>query len=683
MKSLLKYITLLPLLFFASCVTPEPVPQGSLTINSGVSSNTLNLDGAAGSESKFTITSKLPWEILEIEGVEFSPSSGEAGENIKITAKATSANNTLESRKLGDIVFRLASTRFTGIEAHQKPQIILGNELTDGIIVTAEQGKSSTLTFETNSYDVEVVAKGYITCALANNRQSATIVPSKDNLTMERKAVGEVQFKVNGVLQSGKVEVFQREAIVFDHKRVLVNGSIGSTMEIAAVTPFDFTVSTSSESFSTKRSNTDTIIVTANITNNSAEECKIGDLTVTLTDNTACKATVEVWQRSASADQSIILFFLGTSLNSYYKSNIEMISNALETDILGNRRVIAFMQSTQYAGELFELRYDKAEGGVVRETLRHYTLPAQYTDHTINSLFEDMITTAPAQSYALIVGAHGKGWIPRERLSTDSTAYSTVAAAAFDRRRLIWTPAPGAVEVRHIGDNSATQFDTTQLAQAITRNNVKLDYIVFDVCYMSNIEVMYDLKDAAKYILASPCEILASGMPYDKIIPYLLCEKETKTALDKSAQAFVEYYSNDDKGIYASACAAVTDCSRLEALAQSVKAANNSMRDVDPNTLQVFDGVDSHYNPTHIFFDLEDYILQSCTDNAATIAFIDELDKTLSGQHHTETFYSAYNNQANPITTYCGITTSAPITLNPASEYINEWKQTAWYKATH
>ncbi len=679
MKSLLRYITLLPLLFLVSCVTPEPVPQGSLTISSGVSSNTLSLDGAAGSESVFTITSKLPWTLLETDGVEFTPSSGEAGENIKITAKATKANNSLESRKLGDIVFRLASTRFTGIEAHQKPQIILGSELTDGVVVTAEQGKTSTLKFETKSYDVEVIAKGDIACALANNRQSATIVPSKDNLTMERKAVGEVQFKVDGVLQSGKVEVFQREAIVFDHKRVLVNGSIGSTMEIAAVTPFDFTVSASSDSFSTKRSNTNTIVVTANRTNTTTEECKIGSLTVTLTDNTACKATVEVWQRSASAEQSIILFFLGTSLNSYFKSNIEMISKALEADILGNRRVVAFVQSTQYTGELFELRYDKAEGGVVRETLRSYSLPAQYTDHTINSLFEDMITIAPAQSYALIVGSHGKGWIPRESLSTASA----MAAAAFDRRRLIWTPAPGAVEVRHIGDNSATQFDTTQIAQAITRNNIKLDYIIFDVCYMSNIEALYDLKDAAKYILASPCEILASGMPYDKIIPHLLSEKDTKSALDKSAQAFVEYYSNDNKGIYASACAAVTDCSRLEALAQRVKAANSALKDVDPNTLQVFDGVDSYYNPTHIFFDLEDYILQSCTDNAATIAFVEELNKTLSGQHHTETFYSAYNNKSNPITTYCGITTSAPITLNPASEYINEWKQTAWYKATH
>ena len=133
----------------------------------------------------------------------------------------------------------------------------------------------------------------------------------------------------------------------------------------------------------------------------------------------------------------------------------------------------------------------------------------------------------------------------------------------------------------------------------------------------------------------------------------------------------MDYYTDESKGIYASACAAVTDCSRVEALASSVKAVNTALKDVDPGTIQYFDGVDSYYNPTHIFFDLEDYILQSCTDSAAVAAFVAELDKTLSGQYHTETFYSAYNNKANPITTYCGVTTSAPITLDSASAYIS------------
>ena len=680
MKLFLKYITLQLLLLLTACTTPEPVPQGSLTVTSGISSNTLSLDGAAGSQTTFTISSKLPWTLLETEGVTFNPSSGEADDNIKIVATATSANNSLESRKLGDIVFRLASTRFTGLEAHQRPQIIIGSELNDGVIVTAEQGKVSTLKFETKCDDIEVETSGDIACAFAGNSNILTIVPTKDNMSMDRRVIGEIFFKVNGIKQAGSIDVMQRQAILFNHKRVLVNGTIGATMDIAAVTPFDFSVTSSSEDFSVARGTNNTIVVTANCVNNTSTENKIGVLTVTLTDNTASKATIEVWQRTAQAEQSIMLFFLGTSLSSYYKSNIDMISKALEADILGNRRVIAFTQTTQYAGQLSELRYDKAEGGVVREQLREYSLPYQYTDQTIYSIFEDMITTAPAKSYALITGAHGKGWLPK---AGGGASGSKMATAAFDKELLIWTPAPGAAAVRHIGDSSTTQFDTTQIAAAITRNNIKLDYIIFDVCYMSNIEAIYDLKDATKYVLASPCEILASGMPYDKIIPYLLTEKDTQSALDTSALAFVDYYTDESKGIYASACAAVTDCSRVEALASSVKAVNTALKDVDPGTIQYFDGVDSYYNPTHIFFDLEDYILQSCTDSAAVAAFVAELDKTLSGQYHTETFYSAYNNKANPITTYCGVTTSAPITLDSASAYIDEWKQTAWYKATH
>jgi len=400
-------------------------------------------------------------------------------------------------------------------------------------------------------------------------------------------------------------------------------------------------------------------------------------MTVTLKDNPACKATIEVWQRKERADQALLFYFLGTSLKGYYQSNLAMVESLASKGVLDNSRVIVFLQNSTNSGSMFEIRYDSDSKRVVRDQIADYDLPAVYNEQMLYNIFNDLFATAPAAEYGLYVGSHGRGSIPKIESSTGLTTYQT----AIEER--IWTPAPGAAMVRHIGDTTATQLNTTEFAQAIARTGVHLNYIIFDVCYMANVETAYDLKGVTDYILGSPCEVMAAGMPYTDMIPTMVSNAPLKERLDSAAKAFVDYYKINKEGIYSSACSAVIACNELEALAQSVKLTNQSMKDIDPATIQVYDGISASRNPTHIFFDLEHYITQSCTDSNAVKAFTDQLSRTLSGQHHTTTFYSAYNNKANPITDYCGLTTSAPIMLNTASAYRDDWTTTAWYKATH
>lgn len=49
-----------------------------------------------------------------------------------------------------------------------------------------------------------------------------------------------------------------------------------------------------------------------------------------------------------------------------------------------------------------------------------------------------------------------------------------------------------------------------------------MEYILFDDCYMSSIEVAYELKDVTKYLIGSTSEMMAYGMPYAAIGEYLL-----------------------------------------------------------------------------------------------------------------------------------------------------------------
>lgn len=673
--------TLLLTLFCAACNPVEPVPNDSLSILSGVTNNILNFDGEAGSQTDFSISSKLAWEILDTPGVEYSPASGEATDKATITATVKDANLTLQTRELGDVIIRLSRTRFTGIEAHQKPLIILDKQYQESITIAAEQGKAMTLTFECKSSDFEVISEGDIICtkakAAGTNKYSITISATKDNLTADANTAGYIGFKVNGQRLQGKVAVIQQPAITFDSSRILINGTAEASMVLNVNTPFDFTVSSSSDLLTATRGEGQSLILLSKKRNSSNKEHKIADLTITLKENPACKASIEVWQRKEKADHALLFYFLGTSLRNYFQTNLTMVESVASKGLLDNSRVIVFLQSSTNRGSMFEIRYDSGFNRVLREHIADYELPTNYNEQMVASIMKNLVATAPATEYGLYIGSHGKGWIPKVESGTSLTTYQT----AIEER--IWMPAPGAAMVRHIGDNTATQLDTTEVAQAIASTGVHLNYMIFDVCYMSNVESAYDLKDVTDYILASPCEVMAAGMPYTEMIPTMVSNSPLKERLDIAAETFVEYYKAQQSGIYSSACSAVINCNELEALAQCVKQTNLSMKDIDPETIQVYDGVSSSRNPTHIFFDIEDYITQSCTDSNAVKAFTDQLSRTLSGQFHTKSFYSAYNNKANPINFYSGLTTSAPIMLNAASAYRNDWQTTAWYKATH
>lgn len=673
--------TLLLTLLAIGCNPVEPVPNDSLSILNGVTNNIITLDGAAGSQTTFAISSKLAWEVLDTPGVEYSPASGEATTKAVITATATQTNRTLETVKLGDVIIRLSRTRFTGIEAHQRPLIVVEEQYRESISLAPEQNVATDITFECANSDFELFTEGDITVSeptkINTNKYRISVSATKDNLSSEEHTAGRIGFKVGGERLEGRIAVVQRSAILFDRSRVVINGTAGATMSLTIDTPFDFTVTSSTAALTAVRGEGQRVLLTAKERNSSDNERKLGVLTVSLKDKPACTASIEVWQRKEKADQALLFYFLGTSLKGYYQSNLAMVETIAAEGTLDNSRVIVFLQNSTNSGSMFEIRYDSDTKQVLREHIADYDLPAVYNQSMLYTIFNDLFAAAPADEYGLYVGSHGRGWLPKVEGSSSMSTYQ----AGIEER--IWTPAPGAAMVRHLGDTASTQVNTTEFAAAIADTGHHLDYIIFDVCYMANVESAYDMKGVTDYILGSPCEVMAAGMPYTDMIPTMVSSAPLKERLDRAAKAFVDYYKVNKEGIYSSACSAVIACSELDALAEAVKRTNSSLKDIDPDTIQVYDGISSSRNPTHIFFDLEDYITQSCTDAAAVTAFKEQLTRTLSGQHHTATFYSAYNNRANPITTYCGLTTSAPIMLNTASAYRTDWQATAWYTATH
>lgn len=382
--------------------------------------------------------------------------------------------------------------------------------------------------------------------------------------------------------------------------------------------------------------------------------------------NTACNNLKE--EQQGEYNQTLIFYFAGTSLSFYFYQNISAIKEALRNDIKGNSRVMLFFQQgDKNNAEIIELTY---ENGLCEEKkIATHALPQQMDAESLSLILKSIMRHAPADTYNLIIGSHGTGWLPIGASANSIEASSTKPLHIED-----YWKRTGDQMTRFIGEESNLQnaFDIPTLAEAIKRTGKKFDYILFDACFMANVESAYELRNATHYIVGSVCEIMGSGFPYTTALPHMLLNYGTDYDLDGVCQAFNSFYA--EKYGY-SGSISVIDCSQLDALASAMKQVNqSSQKSYDLNSLQFYEG-----QQRHIFFDLGDYVNKMCKDTESRKAFSRQLANTIPCKYTLDKYYSAYGVSGKySITSYSGINTSAP-----AEVYTDDYKQTSWYKATH
>ena len=195
---------------------------------------------------------------------------------------------------------------------------------------------------------------------------------------------------------------------------------------------------------------------------------------------------------------------------------------------------------------------------------------------------------------------------------------------------------------------------------------------------MSSIEVAYDLRKITRHLIASPCEVMAYGYPYDLVMPYLFTDGGTGYDLDGVCRSFYEFYEQYEAPNYNCGAIAVTVCDQVDKMAEVMRLINNASPAYIPDPEKPLQQYEYLYAPTR-FYDLADYVYQLCDDTALLKEFDEQLARTVPERYrlHTEYFYSGGK---RPITTYSGISTSAPST---SGIVVNNIRDTGWYKATH
>lgn len=349
-----------------------------------------------------------------------------------------------------------------------------------------------------------------------------------------------------------------------------------------------------------------------------------------------------------------------SNLTKYFYQNIEDFESCIEEmGGLKREKVIVFLSESPTEAVLFEIKYKK--GRCERVELKSYSDHPLTTENGIAEILEDVVSCASADKYAMIIGCHGMGWLPvRERKALRS------------REKYHWEY-DNALLTRYFGGLLPEyQTEISTLSSAIGKTGLKMEYILFDDCYMASVEVAYQLKDAADYLIASTCEIMAYGMPYATMGKHLLGTPDYKAICED----FHEFYSN-----YFMPCGtlSVIDLSQIDKMASIMRHINTNytFKDNEQNDLQILDG----YRPT-IFYDFGGYVSSMLRQNNAPLSLMQEFEQQLNllipYKTNTDYFYTASRGKVK-IEKFSGVTTSDP-SYNPLTA---EKNATAWYQATH
>jgi hypothetical protein len=334
------------------------------------------------------------------------------------------------------------------------------------------------------------------------------------------------------------------------------------------------------------------------------------------------------------------------SLSNNTQPNIDSMMAGLGKDTTQGNLLI-YMDRLNESPILMQLT--KSDNGTVSaKTVKTYTEQNSASATVLSSVFKDITDLYPSESYGLVLWSHGYGWISQATVS--------------------------AVETRWWGQDGGNVMELSDLAKAL-QTCPHLDYILFDACLMSGVEVAYELRNYSDYIIGSPTEVLAEGFPYSQIVSSMFGNSESDYI--RIASMFYEYY-NAQSGYSRSASVACVKCSEMEALAtrtsELINAHIDDLNNLNVSSVQYLE----NYSP-HLFYDFEHFIEQFTTE-LERYYFKLQLDKTIIYKANTDYILSGSSYSFFSVTHCSGLNTYIPSSLTSSRNA--SYQLLEWYSAT-
>jgi len=245
----------------------------------------------------------------------------------------------------------------------------------------------------------------------------------------------------------------------------------------------------------------------------------------------SCKKSNELPEKSKVSKMVLVYMDANNDLRYEALNSINrMEKGAKEID----GTLLVYIKTSSVRSYLLKIRHDEDLNRITSDTLKVFENPVSDAEF-LKDVVKYTQSEHPAETYGLVLWSHATSWAPAAPAKTKS-----------------------------FGRENGKEMDIIDLKNALPNN---FEFIIFDACSMGGVEVLYEFRQKAKYIIASPAETLAESFPYQTITPLLF---KSSDQLDDIAKAYYDYY-NAYTGDLQSATVVLVQTSELDALALAMK----------------------------------------------------------------------------------------------------------------
>lgn len=293
--------------------------------------------------------------------------------------------------------------------------------------------------------------------------------------------------------------------------------------------------------------------------------------------------------------RKVLLVYLAGDNNLSDESHTKLDAIRQGYDNRTDTRILVYQDAADIAPRLFDI-----DGTIIEQ----YAEENSAEPTVLRRVITQAKNLYPQARFNFLVFSHASGWLPSNTLAS-----------------------PRSVLV-----DGNSYMELTDFANAIP--DKAFEYIVFETCFMAGIEVAYQLKEKADYILASSAEILSPGFTD-------VYRNHINELVSGSPEAFMRQafdYFDRQNGYMRSVTLSMIQTKGLDALAEYVRDNCDFTKEVNITDVQHFDR-----NGYHLFFDFGDYYSRLLKTDEHRERLQQSIDKVVAWKASTPNFMPKYN----------------------------------------
>lgn len=168
-------------------------------------------------------------------------------------------------------------------------------------------------------------------------------------------------------------------------------------------------------------------------------------------------------------------------------------------DIPGDARILLFIDD-KYAPRIY--RIDKTTPRPVM-VKRWQNDEDSASPAFLGELLSFIKRFYPSDEYGMVLWSHATGWVPPSLALTRNAKRLHAKPLSF-----------GIDDGEDFGSDNGSEMEIRDMAVVMKKAGFHARYIFFDACLMQNIEVVYELRHAADYIVGAPISTPGAGANY-------------------------------------------------------------------------------------------------------------------------------------------------------------------------